>query len=164
MWGAHKHMKWTDKWTDCKVWTQLDYYAGLLTQELLHLLHTHVDVDSGVVVVVVVDAYGAARAGQAAGPFQQQQEEEAPQPPEHRVRPHSGLGRAAGAADQPQHNDGGCLARCCSRCSQRISFSSVSEINPGRQHYELLQAPTLLLTIVFLGGFLSFRGSWSGLS
>ena len=90
--------------------------AGLLTQKLLHLLHAHVNVDTRavVVVVVVVDACGAAGVvSQAAGPFQQQEEEEAPEPPQHRVWPTSGLRRAARAVNQPQHSSGR-LARSCS--------------------------------------------------
>lgn len=63
----------------------------ILTQKLLHLLQTHVYVDTGAVVVC-----GAARVSQAASPFEQQEEkEEAPGPPHHRVWPTSTLRRGA---------------------------------------------------------------------
>lgn len=106
----------------------------LLTQKLLHFLHTHVYVDTGV--IVIVDARSAAWVGEAAGPFQQQDEEEASKSPQHRVWPTSGLKRAARAVNQPQHSS--CiLARSCSPWSPVADFflSSVSEVNPRRRHY-----------------------------
>lgn len=120
---------------------------GLLTQKLLHLLHTHVNVDARDLVVVVVDAWKADGVSQTGGSFQQQQEEEAAEPPRHRVWPAPGLRRAAGAADRARH--GGPLSPCSlrsrSRCS--VSVSPVCEVNPGRQHYATapLWAPTFPL-------------------
>lgn len=60
-------------------------------------------------------------AGEAAGAFQQQQEEEAPEPPQHRVRPAPALRRAASPHSQPQHSSGR-LARCCVPSSTVDSF------------------------------------------
>lgn len=57
-----------------------------LTQQLLDLLQTHVDVHTGVVVVWQVTGIS-----QAIDPFQQDEEDETRQFPQHRVRPTLGL-------------------------------------------------------------------------
>lgn len=85
-----------------------------LTQKLLHFLHAHVYVDTGV--IVIVDARSAAWVGEADGPFQQEEEKEAPKSPQHRMWPTSGLRRAATAVNQPQHSS------CCLACSCSPGF------------------------------------------